>query len=326
MTILVTGGCGFIGSNFIRYYLETHDDLVINLDSLTYAGNRSNLDGVPKKNYQFIQGDINNKVLVNDIIHHSKPDVIFNFAAESHVDNSIKDSSPFIQTNVLGTVNLLECVRQHKSIRFVHISTDEVYGSLREHDPRFNTITPYAPRSPYSASKAASDHFVMAYHHTHGLDTVITNCSNNYGPHQHPEKLIPTVIRKALAGEKIPVYGDGSNIRDWIFVKDHCEGILKAAELGKSGHQYLFGGNNQVHNIDLVEKILDLLNLNYDLISFVEDRKGHDYRYDIDSSKAEVHLGWLPRTELENGLQFTVDWYKNNMEWVNKCLKRSALY
>lgn len=327
MTILVTGGCGFIGSNFVRHFVKNYNERVIVLDSLTYAGRMDNLSGL-LDDVDFCYGDIGNKHIVTDILRIENITSVVNFAAESHVDNSIKSSMPFVMTNVVGTVNLLDCIRDSgKQIKFLHVSTDEVFGSLDERDPRFDENTKYAPRSPYSASKAASDHFVMAYHHTFGMDTVITNCSNNYGPYQHPEKLIPTVIRKALAGEKIPVYGTGMNIRDWLHVEDHCRGILAALHSSNtSGRRFLFGGHNQVRNIDLVEDILEILDLPRDLISFVEDRKGHDYRYDIDTSIASHYLGWQPKIKIEDGLYDTVQWYKNNVEWVKSCLRRSGLY
>jgi dTDP-glucose 4,6-dehydratase len=323
MTILVTGGCGFIGSNFIINHLDKSDEDIINLDALTYAGNIRTLQGMSRsmgRKYQFIHGSINDTDTVNRIINQCRPRAIFNFAAESHVDNSIHDSLPFVETNVLGTVKLLEAVRRsERQIRFIHISTDEVYGSLNPTDDAFRPADPYDPRSPYSASKAASDHFVMAYHHTYGLDCVLTNCSNNYGPYQHAEKLIPTIIRKAMNDERVPIYGTGMNIRDWIYVKDHCEGIRLAESMGLSGKKYLFGGGNQINNLELAKWILELMGKSIDLIEFVDDRKGHDFRYDIDNSATTEEIFWTPKTDLENGLKSTIEWYTKNMEWVNSC-------
>lgn len=327
MTILVTGGCGFIGSNFVRNFVKNYNERVIVLDSLTYAGRMDNLTGL-LDDVDFCYGDIGNKHIVTDILKMENITSVVNFAAESHVDNSIKSSMPFVMTNVVGTVNLLDCIRDSgKRIKFLHVSTDEVFGSLGENDGKFNITTKYAPRSPYSASKAASDHFVMAYYHTFGMDVTITNCSNNYGPRQHPEKLIPTIIRKALAGQKIPVYGDGMNIRDWLHVDDHCAGILAALHSKESkGKQFLFGGHNQIRNIEMVQKILEIMEMPDDLISFVEDRKGHDYRYDIDTSESEKVLGWKPTIKFEDGLYDTILWYKNKMEWIESCLRRSGSY
>ncbi|CAB4124304.1 RfbB dTDP-D-glucose 4,6-dehydratase [uncultured Caudovirales phage] len=324
MTILVTGGCGFIGSNFIRNYSKWYSDRVVNVDLLTYAGNQDNISDV-RDNYKFYLGDIADRRFMEDIIKTESPDMIFNFAAESHVDNSITDSMPFLKTNVLGTANLLECVKSVKrDTRFVHISTDEVYGSLGPTDPAFTENTPYSPRSPYSASKAASDHFVMAYHHTHGLDTIITNCSNNYGRNQHPEKFIPTIIRKVLFNAPIPVYGNGSNVRDWIHVDDHCSGIVAAASHGISGEKYNFGGENQISNIDLVYKILGVIGADKKLISYVVDRLGHDFRYDIDNTKSRTVLGWKPQIEFDDGLNNTIAWYMNNTRWVEQCLRKHS--
>lgn len=322
MTILVTGGCGFIGSNFIRNHFARSKERIINLDKLTYAATPINF---PNNDYKFYFGDIGDIELVNAILYHEEPRIIYNFAAESHVDNSILNPKPFITTNVAGTASLLYCVKEYSpKTRFVHVSTDEVFGSLSETDPPFNVESRYNPRSPYAASKASSDHFVKAYFHTHKLDTIITNCSNNYGPYQHPEKFIPTIIRKALRNEQIPVYGSGSNIRDWIYVMDHCEAIKTAGENGISGSQYLFGGDNQVRNIDLTKKILNILKLPESLISYVDDRKGHDHRYDIDNKLSKALLGWEPIVNFDDGLRKTVLWYKNNMEWVEQCLKRRS--
>lgn len=327
MTILVTGGCGFIGSNFIRRHLSAYDELVVNLDSLTYAGNVENLEKEHhNENYVFLNGDIGDSALVRSTLAWLQPRAIINFAAESHVDNSISSAMPFVMTNIVGTVNLLECVRQSGlDIKFVHVSTDEVYGSLSPTDPAFTELTRYDPRSPYSASKASSDHFVRAYHHTYGMKINITNCSNNYGPYQHPEKFIPTVIRKALANQQIPIYGTGANIRDWIHVNDHCDGILAVLKNGKNGHTYNIGGDCQVRNIDLASKIIDILGVSQNLLSFVTDRKGHDFRYDIDSSKV-MALDWSATVDFDRGLKETVRWYDNNMGWVRRCLERSGSF
>jgi dTDP-glucose 4,6-dehydratase len=290
---------------------------------LTYAGNPDNVSDLDKSKHRFYCGNITDYNMVMNILEQERPDTIFNFAAESHVDNSIKDSSPFVTSNVMGTVNLLECVKkQNRKIRFVHVSTDEVYGSLDLEDSPFTETTPYSPRSPYSASKAASDHFVMAYHHTYGLDTVITNCSNNYGPYQHPEKFIPTVIRNALYNAPIPVYGTGNNVRDWIHVDDHCAGILAAAFKGISGEKYNFGGENQVTNLDLAHRIVKIMGADADLITFVKDRLGHDFRYDIDNTKSRKELGWEPKHDFESGLNITINWYMKNKGWIVKCLEK----
>lgn len=323
MTILVTGGCGFIGSNFIRRQLAAYDEMVVNIDALTYAGNVENLEGAHgTKNYTFLNGDIGDESLVKSALSWFRPRAIINFAAESHVDNSIDNALPFVMTNVVGTLNLLECIRKSdQDIKFVHVSTDEVYGSLSPTDPAFTEQTRYDPRSPYSASKASSDHFVRAYHHTYGMKINITNCSNNYGPYQHPEKFIPTVVRKAIANQSIPIYGTGTNIRDWIHVDDHCAGIEAVVDRGENGHTYNIGGDCQVRNIELASKIIDILGVSRNLLSFVEDRKGHDFRYDIDSSKMKT-LGWKPTVEFDRGLKETVRWYDNNMGWVKRCLAK----
>lgn len=319
MTILVTGGCGFIGSNFIRYVLKHYDEQVINLDCLTYAGRLENLiDIVNDSRYVFVKGSICNKQTVREVIKKYKPDQIVNFAAESHVDRSIKDSSAFLHTNVLGTVNLLDAVKElDPTIRFHHISTDEVYGSLGSYDSPFTEETPYDPRSPYSASKAASDHFVQAYHETHGLDTVITNCSNNYGPYQYPEKLIPTVITRAMVHEKVPVYGNGMNIRDWLYVEDHCSAIDIVLRLGTSGQKYNIGGDSPLSNMEVVTRILEKMGLDISKhIKYVTDRKGHDFRYDIDSSKMRREFDWKPAIGFDEGIDRTIHWYRNNLDWL----------
>lgn len=319
---------GFIGSNFIRRWLSMNDEFVVNFDKLTYAGNPLTLADLNKhKNYEFVQADICSPIAVKAELETTKPRIIFNFAAETHVDNSIDDSTPFARTNVLGTLNLLEQIRLvNPEILLIHVSTDEVFGSLGLQDPPFTEKTPYAPRSPYAASKAASDHMVRAYATTHGLRTIITNCSNNYGPYQHPEKFIPTVIRKAIRNERIPVYGSGMNIRDWLHVEDHCDALMQIAERGRVGETYCIGGGTQKVNLHMAMEILGYLGKSYDLIQMVEDRKGHDLRYDIDSDKLYLEIGWKPRTRFDRGLSRTVDWYVRNQEWVKSCLERSESF
>ena len=325
-TILVTGGAGFIGSNFIPYFMKTYpESRIINLDLITYAGNLENLKEIENNsNYVFIQGDICDRILVEKIFADNSIEGVIHFAAESHVDNSISGPENFIRTNVNGTFTLIDVARlywQGKSYRFHHISTDEVYGTLGE-TGLFTETTPYAPNSPYSASKASSDMIVRSYHHTYGMNVVTTNCSNNYGPKQHNEKLIPTIIRKALAGEKIPVYGNGKNIRDWLYVEDHCTGIDLVFHKGKSGETYNIGGRNEKVNIDIVKEICAILdekkprpdNHKYaEQIAFVTDRPGHDLRYAIDASKIENELGWKARENFDSGILKTVDWYLNKV-------------
>lgn len=329
MNVLVTGGAGFIGSNYIPSFLESNPSYnVINIDKLTYAGSLKNLIEVEKHSrYRFIQGDICDKELVSNIFNEHRINAVIHFAAESHVDNSIEGPETFIKTNVNGTFNLLEGARQYwmeapnqpkeefKKARFHHISTDEVYGTLGE-TGLFTENTPYAPNSPYSASKAASDFLVRSYHHTYGLNVVTTNCSNNYGPKQHDEKLIPTIIRKAILGQQIPIYGDGKNVRDWLYVVDHCKGINKVFLKGKAGETYNIGANNEQDNITITHKICSLLDQmvpkkdSYaQQISFVKDRPGHDFRYAIDASKVEKELGWKPEESFDEGLKKTVSWY-----------------
>jgi len=321
MSILVTGGCGFIGSNFVRRYTSLYDDRVMVVDALTYAANKQNIEGTGAI---LAVGNIASKEFIEPLIRNFRPKTIVNFAAESHVDNSIRDSKPFVYSNVLGTVNLLDSVlRVDPSIRFVHVSTDEVYGSLSSSDPAFTEETPYDPRSPYSASKAASDHFVMAYHHTHGLDTVITNCSNNYGPYQHAEKFVPTVIRRALKNEPIPVYGKGSNIRDWLYVEDHCQAIIDVIERGRTGNKYNIGGGCQLNNLYLANLIVDMCR-SASKIEFVTDRKGHDFRYDVSYDKIHLELGWKPTTSVIPGMEKTIQWYRQNMEWLDLCLPSAS--
>lgn len=317
-SFLVTGGAGFIGSNFIKYLLENYNpEIVVNLDKLTYAGNLDNTSGfADSENYKFIRGDICDHGLVSNLFKEHNFDIVINFSAESHVDNSIHDSSPFIKTNILGTYNLLE-VAKGKAKRFVQISTDEVYGSLGP-TGFFTEETPLNPNSPYSASKASADMLVRAYNKTHNMDTIITRCSNNYGPYQFPEKLIPLAIGKLLSYDKVPIYGDGQNIRDWIYVTDHCEGIIQAIKLGKSGNVYNFGAESEMTNITLVKRLLEILNLPSDRITFVEDRKGHDFRYAIDNSKSTDELLWSPKMSIHEGLKETVEWYKLNRTWIER--------
>ncbi len=318
MRLLVTGGAGFIGSNFIRYMINKYPDYKItNLDALTYAGNLENLkDFEENSNYKFVKGDICDRDLVNDLV--KDVDIIVHFAAESHVDRSILDSQAFVMTNVIGTQVLLEAARK-KNTRFHHVSTDEVFGSLGSGDPGFNENTPYDPRSPYSASKAASDHLVRAYYHTHNLPITISNCSNNYGPYQFPEKVIPLFITNLLENKKVPLYGDGLNIRDWIHVDDHNCGVDLIIHKGKIGETYCLGGNTELTNKDLTFKILESLGKGEEMVEYVEDRAGHDRRYAIDFSKIKNELGWEPEINFEDGLKKLVEWYKNNDEWVKNC-------
>jgi len=318
MRILVTGGCGFIGSNFIRYMLGQHpDDELINLDKLTYAGNLENLADVENvSRYRFIRGDICDRPLVEEILS-SGIDCIVNFAAESHVDRSIQDSGIFIQTNVTGTHILLEGARNSKVERFIQISTDEVYGSLGP-EGYFTEETPLSPNSPYAASKAAADLLVRSFCHTHGFPGIITRCSNNYGPYQFPEKLIPLMITNAMEGKELPVYGDGLNVRDWIHVGNHCQAIDTVIRKGKRGEIYNIGGNNERANIEIVREILRLMGKSEDMIRFVEDRLGHDRRYAIDSSKIRRELGWSDQTSFEEGLADTVRWYREHSDWWKK--------
>lgn len=333
--ILVTGGAGFIGANFILDWLGQSDEPVLNLDALTYAGNQANLASLAENpNYVFAHGDIGDRDLLGALLTQHQPRAVVNFAAESHVDRSIHGPGEFIHTNVLGTFNLLESVRAYwgelpqagqAGFRFLHVSTDEVYGSLAADDPAFTETTAYAPNSPYSASKAASDHLVRAYHHTYGLPVLTTNCSNNYGPYQFPEKLIPLIIYNALAGKPLPIYGDGSNVRDWLYVSDHCSAIRRVLEAGRVGEVYNIGGCNEKTNLDVVKtlcKILDRLHPDSPvtphetLISYVKDRPGHDQRYAIDATKMQQELNWGPAETFETGIQKTVQWYLDHPEWV----------
>lgn len=315
MRLLITGGAGFIGSNFIRYIIKKYPDYkIINLDLLTYAGNLENLRGLEKnKNYKFVKGNVTDKELVNSLVKDI--DIIVHFAAESHVDRSILDSSAFIHTNIIGTHTLLEAARNNGNIRFHHISTDEVFGSLEPNSPAFNENTPYDPRSPYSASKAAADHLARAYYHTFGLPITISNCSNNYGPYHFPEKLFPLFITNLIEGKKIPLYGDGMNVRDWLYVENHCSAIDIIIHNGRIGETYCIGGNSERSNKEITFKILELMGKDKSSIEFVKDRPGHDKRYAIDFSKIKNELGWEPSVSFEDGLQRTIKWFKNNENW-----------
>jgi dTDP-glucose 4,6-dehydratase len=321
----VTGGAGFIGSAFVRLLLDQIPSCEItNFDALTYAGNSDNLEGLPSERHRFVQGDIADPEKVLEALSQGT-DILINFAAESHVDRSIASAKEFIRTNVLGTQVLLDCARERGVGRFIQISTDEVMGSLPENEKAFFTEeSAFAPNSPYAASKAAAEHLVRAAHHTFGLDTVITRCGNNYGPRQFPEKLLPLAISNALNDEPIPVYGDGRNVRDWIYVEDHCRAILLATEKGKPGAIYNVGARNERRNIDVIESLLDTLGKPRSLIRFVKDRPGHDRRYAIDSSLVEVQLGWRPLESWKSGLQKTIDWYSENSTWLERT--RSGAY
>lgn len=340
MTILVTGGAGFIGSNFVLEWLALNDEPVINLDALTYAGCQQSLasaEGNP--HHIFVQGDIGDQSLVASLLTQHKVRAVVNFAAESHVDRSIHGPEDFIQTNIVGSFRLLEAVRAYwnglspelkQAFRLLHVSTDEVYGSLAKDDPAFSETNRYEPNSPYSASKAASDHLVRAYHHTYGLPVLTTNCSNNYGPYQFPEKLIPLCIHNALAGKALPIYGDGQQIRDWLYVGDHCSAIRRVLEAGRVGEVYNVGGLNEKTNMSIVHTLCDILDelrpalptthsplpTYRSLITFVKDRPGHDRRYAIDATKIENELGWKPAETFETGIRKTVNWYLDNQDWV----------
>lgn len=320
MKILVTGGAGFIGSNFIRYWLNQHpEDEIINLDALTYAGNLDNLaDLETNPRYQFVKGDIADPQIVATVI--PGVELIVNFAAESHVDRSIEQSDEFIKTNVLGTQVLLEAARHNGLIRFHHISTDEVYGSLSLDDAPFTEKTPYDPRSPYSASKASADHLVRAYYHTYGLPITISNCSNNYGPYQHPEKLIPRLITNLINGQQLPIYGQGLNVRDWIQVDDHSRGLEAIISRGRIGETYCLGGGSEKTNLEIAKSILQLMGQGEERLEYVTDRLGHDFRYAIDYTKAREELGWEPQIDLATGLAATVAWYQNNPAWWEKLI------
>jgi dTDP-glucose 4,6-dehydratase len=337
MTILVTGGAGFIGANFVLQQRRDHDVIVVNLDQLTYAGNLATLSSLSADPHHiFVQGDIGDRPLVQKLLDHHQPQAIVNFAAETHVDRSIDSPAPFIQTNTVGTFHLLEEARHYwqqlpptvqTQFRFLHVSTDEVFGSLGPDDPPFTETTPYAPNSPYAASKASSDHLVRAYYHTYGLPTLITNCSNNYGPFQFPEKLIPLMILNALEGKPLPIYGDGQNIRDWLFVEDHCRAIHQVLTQGQPGETYNVGGEAERPNLWLVRQICALLDQlvpdsphvpHGNLISFVRDRPGHDRRYAINCQKLKNELGWHPQERIESGLEKTVQWYLDHRDWCQQ--------
>ena len=322
--VLVTGGAGFIGSNFTRYYLENHpDDQIVNFDKLTYAGNLENLKDVENnKNYTFVKGDIADPKAVASIME--SVDIVVNFAAESHVDRSILDPAPFIVTNVLGTQVLLDAAVKAKVKRFHHVSTDEVFGALTlESTDRFSEGTNYNPRSPYAASKAASDHLVRAYYFTYSLPITITNCSNNFGPYHYPEKFIPLAITNLLEGKKIPMYGDGLYVRDWLYVEDHARAIDLVLEKGKVGETYCIGINSDISNLEVAKKILKILNLTEDQIEYVKDRPGHDRRYAINSEKIKKELGWEPKYDFDTGLRLTIDWFKQNEIWWKKLKDKS---
>jgi dTDP-glucose 4,6-dehydratase len=335
--ILVTGGCGFIGSNFIRYWLSRRpEDRLVNLDRLTYAGDLDSLKDVETQpGYRFVFGDVCDAALVQSLFREEGIDTVAHFAAESHVDRSILGPQEFIRTNVTGTFTLLEAARcewkeAKAQSRFLHVSTDEVFGSLAPGDPPFTETHPYSPRSPYSASKAAADHLVRAYHHTYGLPSLVTNCSNNYGPYQFPEKLIPLAIRQAVKGEPIPVYGKGENVRDWVYIADHCAALETVLERGRVGETYNIGGQNQWTNIELVTYLCDLIDEKLgvttesrrSLIRFVADRPGHDLRYAMDISKITGELGWKPEESFQSGLAKTVDWYLSHQNWVERVATR----
>lgn len=319
MNLLVTGGAGFIGSNFILYWLKKYpQDKIVNLDKLTYAGNLENLKTVEKNsNYKFVQGDICNSQLVNSLIKKYEIEVIVHFAAESHVDRSILDPAPFIQTNILGTYTLLEAALKNKVKKFHHVSTDEVFGALELNTKKkFNDKTPYDPRSPYSASKAASDHLARAYFTTYNLPITISNCSNNFGPYQFPEKLIALAITNILEEKKVPVYGDGLYVRDWLYVKDHCKAIDVILQKGKIGETYFIGGlTEDINNLEVIKRILKIMNKDENVIEFVKDRPGHDRRYAINWTKINQDLGWTPAHNFEQALELTVNWYLQNQEW-----------
>ena len=333
--ILVTGCAGFIGSNFVHNWLASQDEPILNLDKLTYAGNLANLSALAQdQRHIFVQGDIGDKELVSKLLAEHQPRAVLNFAAESHVDRSILGPGEFIQTNVVGTFNLLEAVRAYwseldevkkQSFRFLHVSTDEVYGTLAPQDPPFSETNPFEPNSPYAASKASSDHLVRAWHHTYGLPVLTTNCSNNYGPFHFPEKLIPLVILNALDSKPLPIYGDGQQVRDWLYVQDHCRAIARVLEAGRPGKTYNIGGANEKANIDVVKTIcarLDTLRPRADgkgyaeQITYVKDRPGHDRRYAIDATKIARELNWTPQETFESGIEKTVQWYLDNTEWV----------
>ncbi len=330
-TILITGGAGFIGSNFIHYLLENENNIfIINLDKLTYAGNPENLKKIEVRyaeRYRFIKGDICNQELVEYLFKEYQPDAVTNFAAESHVDRSIHNPYIFIKTNIMGTANLLSVAKKFwrddfENKRFLQVSTDEVYGTLPEDEveTKFRETTPLNPHSPYSASKTSADCIVQSYFDTFEFPSLITRCSNNYGPYQLPEKLIPLMIHNAQNDKQLPVYGDGKNIRDWLYVEDHCDAILTVLQKGKIGEVYNIGGNNEIQNIEIVKRVLNYLNKPHSLITYVKDRLGHDRRYAMDASKIKKELGWEPRFQFEDKIKDTIDWYHNNPEWVENVI------
>ena len=326
--IIVTGGAGFIGSNFIKYMLNNYDYNIYNFDKLTYAGNLENLTDIEKNpNYKFVKGDICDRAVVEKTVKENNIDTIIHFAAESHVDRSILGSEEFIVTNVLGTQVLLDVAKDVGLEKYLQVSTDEVYGSLPEDkkEIKFTEKTPITTNSPYSASKAAADLLCNAYYHTHKFPILITRCSNNYGPYQFPEKLIPLMIAKAKDGEKLPVYGDGKNVRDWLYVEDHCSAICEVLHKGKLGEVYNIGGNNEWYNIDIVKLILKKLDKSEDQISYVKDRPGHDRRYAIDSTKIQTELGWKPKHQFEDGIEKTIQWYIDNEDWWRKVMSGEYL-
>ncbi len=335
--IIVTGGAGFIGSNFVLDWVNSCDEPVVTLDKLTYAGNPENLASIDRnRRHHLVKGDIGDPGLLRSLLRTHKPRAIINFAAESHVDRSIHGPADFIETNVVGTFQLLESTRAYwnelnaeaqADFRFLHVSTDEVYGSLGKRDPAFTETTPYSPNSPYAASKAASDHLVRAWHHTYGIPVLTTNCSNNYGPYQFPEKLIPLMILNAIHAKPLPIYGDGKNVRDWLFVTDHCRAIRRVLEAGRPGETYNIGGNSERTNMQVVHALCDILDrvrpnpsigIHKSLIHFVKDRPGHDQRYAMDSRKIQRELGWKPTESFESGLEKTVSWYLDHSEWSHR--------
>lgn len=322
MKVLITGGAGFIGSNFIRYMLKKYPTYrITNLDALTYAGDINNLKDIEASpHYTFVHGSICDKKIVDELVKNA--DIVVNFAAESHVDRSIENPDDFILTNIVGTFTLLESALKNNKKRFHHISTDEVFGQLSSTDKPFSEKTPYDPRSPYSASKASSDHLVSSYFHTYGLPITISNCSNNYGPYHFPEKLIPLAITNLLTGRKVPIYGDGMQVRDWLHVEDHCRAIDLIIHKGKIGETYCVGGDSEYTNKDLILMLLAIMNKDEDSLEYVEDRKGHDKRYAINFSKIKKDLGWVPKITVQHGLEKTVEWYENNVEWWNKKIKK----
>ena len=341
-TYLITGGCGFIGSNFIHYLYDNKiSDKIINIDKMTYAGNEENLSSIQNNsNYHFVKADIRDQKAVSGILQKYTPDVVVHFAAESHVDRSIDGPSEFVQTNIVGTLNLLqECTKwlkskneeNKKNFKFIHVSTDEVYGSLGSRG-KFVETTPYDPSSPYSASKASSDHLARSWNKTFNFPVIITNCSNNYGPYQFPEKLIPLMIINAISGKNLPVYGKGFNVRDWLYVRDHCEAIQAVINKGEIGETYNIGGNNEITNIKIVESICEILdkkipsktgNPYAEQIKFVTDRPGHDFRYAIDATKIKEELGWEPKENFNTGINKTISWYLNNRNWWTKIMKKT---